>query len=78
MSAKTYRISSVVVKMPRIDDEDCIATENLKAMRNEASIYALLGQYPSIARCLTIGPAKDYIELEYYANGTLKGHVDQQ
>jgi len=78
MSAKTYRIGGVVVKLPRIDEEDCITMENLKAMRNEASIYALLGQHPSITRCLSIGPARDYIELEYYANGTLKDHIDQQ
>lgn len=77
VSAKTYRTGPLVVKITRIDDEDCITTENRKAMRNEASIYALLGQHPSIARCLTVGPARDYIELEYYPNGTLKDHLDQ-
>lgn len=78
MSAKTYRIGSVVLKLPRIDNENCITIENLKAMRNEASIYTLLGQHPSIAKCLVIGPAKDYIVLEHYVNGTLKDHVDRQ
>jgi len=52
-------------------------TENCKAMRNEANIYVFLGEYPSIARCLTVAPARDYIELEYYPNGTLKDHLDQ-
>lgn len=76
-SAKTYRIGPLVVKLPRMDDEDCITIENDKAMRNEASIYVLLGQHPSIARCLTVGPARNYIELEYYPNGTLKDYVGQ-
>jgi len=46
-------------------------------MRNEANIYALLRKYPSIARYLTIAPARNYIKLKYYFNGTLKGYLDQ-
>jgi len=77
ISAKTYRTGNIVVKSPRIDDEDSITTENFKAMRNEASIYTLLGEHPGVAKCLTVGPAKDYIVLEYYPNGTLKNHIDK-
>lgn len=46
-------------------------------MRNEASIYSLLGQHSRIARCFTFGSAMDYIELEYYPNGTLRDPLDQ-
>lgn len=77
ISAKTYRIGALVVKLARSDDEDYITAENIKAMRNEASIYTLMGHHPRIARCLTVGPAKDYVVLEYYPNGTLKDHLAQ-
>ena len=77
ISARTYRVGDIVVKLPRIDDEDSITNENFQAMRNEASIYTLLGDHPSLAKCLTVGPAKDYIVLEYYPNGTIKNHIDR-
>ena len=45
MSAKTYRNGNTLIKIPKIDEEDSITIENYKAIRNEASIYTLLGAH---------------------------------
>ena len=76
--AETYRIGNVVKKVYRKYPDDVVATaESIKAIRNEASIYILLGDHPRIARCLFIDPAKTYIELKYYPHGDLKGFIEK-
>ena len=77
IGAKTYRIGNTVKKVHRIDDEEAITAQNIEAARNEASIYILLGEHRRIAKCLAVGPARSYIELEFYSNGTLKAYVDK-
>ncbi len=77
ISAKTFRIGNKVSKVLRLDEEEAITAQNIKATCNEASIYILLGDHPRVAKCLYVGPEKSYIELEYYTNGTLKRYVDQ-
>jgi len=77
IAAKTYRIGNTVRKVHRIDDEEAITAQNIEATRNEASVYILLGDHPRIAKCLSVGPARSYVELEYYPNGTLKKYVEE-
>lgn len=77
ISAKTYLKGNIIIKVPRIDDEDDQITEaNRKAARNGADIYVLLNKHPSIAVCNYISPSKDYLELEYYPHGTLRDYVN--
>ncbi|KAH8799415.1 kinase-like domain-containing protein [Xylogone sp. PMI_703] len=63
-----------VRKLPRADD---VFTRlgNLQAIHNEATIYALLGDHPRIARCLSIGKTLDYVDLEFYPHGTLMSYI---
>lgn len=49
----------------------------MEACRNEADVYLILGSHHLIAKCLSIGPQKEYIELQYYPNGNLKEYVDR-
>jgi len=42
------------------------------ACKNEADVYHVLGSHPLIAKSLSVGPEKEYIELEYYPNDNLK------
>ncbi|KAI4165247.1 MAG: hypothetical protein LQ342_001115 [Letrouitia transgressa] len=77
ISSDTYRLSDQVIKRPRMDNDEAIAEQNREATYNEASIYILLGNHPSIAKCLRIGPKRSYVVLEYYPNGTLKDYVNR-
>lgn len=78
MSAKTYCIGNTVRKECHVllDDID-ITKQNMEACRNEADVYLILGSHRLIAKCLSIGPQKEYIELEYYPTGNLKEYVDK-
>lgn len=70
-----YRLSDTLVrKLPRADDAFSYPG-NLQAVSNEASIYALLGESPRIARCLSIGKTLDYVDLEFYPHGTLMSYI---
>lgn len=76
--AETYRIGKVVKKVyRRFPDDDISTKDSIKATRNEASIYILLGDNPRIAKFLHTDPAKTYIELKYYPNGNLKSYIEK-
>ncbi|KAF2176869.1 kinase-like protein [Zopfia rhizophila CBS 207.26] len=78
MGAKTYRIGNIVRKECHIlADDEYITKQNREACETEANVYLILGNHPLIANCLSIGPQKDYIELEYYPNDNLKKYVDR-
>lgn len=66
-----YRISSNCVrKVPRNNDPD-----NIQAVRNEAAIYSLLGKNDRIAKCISVGPDMEYVDVEWAVNGTLADYV---
>ena len=76
--AETYRIGNRVKKVYRkYPDDDDATEESIKATRNEASIYTLLGDHPRIAKYSFIDPSKTYIELMYYPNGNLKEYLEK-
>lgn len=76
--AETYRVGNIIKKVYRkYPNDDAATVESIKATRNEANIYTLLGDHPCIARCLFIDPAKTYIELKYYPHGNLKRFVEK-
>jgi len=78
MSAKTYRVGNIVRKECHVLVDDMGITEqNIEACKNEADVYLILGSHPLIAKCLSIGPGKEYIELEYYPNGNLKEFIQR-
>ncbi|KAF1961763.1 kinase-like protein [Byssothecium circinans] len=78
MSAKTYRIGNTVRKECHVLVDDIGITEqNMEACKNEADIYLILGSHPLIAKCLSMGAEKEFIELEYYPNGNLKEYVQR-
>ena len=54
-----------------------ITEQNMEACETEADVYLILGNHPLIAKCLSVGPNKKYIELEYYPNGNLKEYTDR-
>jgi hypothetical protein len=54
-----------VRKVPRNNKAD-----NIQAVRNEANIYALLGEDEHIAICTSAGQTVEYVELEWAVNGT--------
>ena len=70
--AETYLAGTVVKKVFRRYQTDAVATaESIRATRNEANIYMLLGNHPRIVQCLFIDPKRTYIELKYYPWGNL-------
>src|SRR5271163_3950828 len=76
MSAKTYRIGSTVRKECHVlIDDRGITEQNMEACKNEADVYLILGCHPRIAKYLSLGSQKEYIELEYYPHGNLKEYV---
>lgn len=78
MSAKTYRIGDTVRKECHVLPDDIgITKQNLDACKIEAQVYRILGDYPLIARCLSIGAGNEYIELEYYPHSTLTGYIQR-
>ena len=77
-SAETYRLQNFVIKAVRPDEEALLTHEHVKAVRNEANIYHILGRHPRIAECLYISPTKGSIVLKYYTHGNLKDHIARQ
>jgi serine/threonine protein kinase len=78
MSAKTYRIGNIVRKECHVLIDDIgITKQNMEACKIEAEVYIILDSHPLIAKCLSIGPQKEYIELEYYPNGNLKQYIQR-
>jgi len=78
ISAKTYRIGDTVKKECHVLLNNIAITEqNLEACKTEAEVYLILGDHPLIAQCLSIGPIKEHIKLEYYPYGNLKHYVRQ-
>lgn len=76
MSAKTYRIGNVVRKECHVLPGDSgITKQNLDSCKTEAEVYLILGSHRSIAKYLSTGPNKSYLELEYYPNGNLKEYL---
>ncbi|KAK5233221.1 hypothetical protein LTR47_005718 [Exophiala xenobiotica] len=76
MSSETYRIGNRVRKQYHVLTDDAgITAQNLDACITEANVYLILGHHPLIVQCLAIGPQKEYIELEFYARGSLKAYV---
>ena len=66
-----YRISNACVrKVPRDS-----AADNIQAVRNEASIYAILGSDEHIAICTSLGRAVDYVDLKWAINGNLEDYI---
>lgn len=63
--------------MCEIDDGEVISARNTKATGKEANYHILLGDHSSIAKCLFVDPAKSFMNLEYYPNGTLQDYVDK-
>ncbi|KAF2103258.1 kinase-like protein [Rhizodiscina lignyota] len=75
--AVVHRLNDTTVrKLPRTDDLENLAG-NIQATRNEAYIYTLLGDDPLIANCLSRSKTEDYVDLQYYANGTLPDYIDK-
>ncbi|GAD99747.1 conserved hypothetical protein [Paecilomyces variotii No. 5] len=75
--SNTYLMQNFVRKEHRIvADDDYTTEQNMQSCRNEANIYYILGEHPRVAKCLSMGPDKDYVDLEYYPNGNLKRYVD--
>lgn len=78
MGAKTYRMGNIVRKECHVlADDEYITQQNREACTTEAEVYYILGSHPLIANCLSIGPEKEYIELEYYPNGNLKEYINK-
>lgn len=74
-SSTTFRVSDVVIKIPRIDEGAEITRGNAKAMTVEANVYKILRTHDRVAKCLFISPMRDMIMLEFYGNGNLKDYV---
>ena len=76
MLSETYRVGNRVIKVINVhEDNEGITADNAKATRNEAAIYLILRRHPRIAECISVGLTREYIELQYYPNGTLRNHV---
>ncbi|KAF1354612.1 kinase-like domain-containing protein [Delphinella strobiligena] len=75
MQATTYQLDDFILKTVRVDDDKDITQENVHAMRNEASVYLILGKHCRIAECLYIAPIKNLVILKYYAHGNLREHI---
>jgi len=76
MSAMTYRLHDRVLKIVRIDkDEAEITQANVDAMRNEASVYSILGRHCRIAGCLYVSLTENLILLKYYPHGNLRDYM---
>lgn len=75
--AIVHRLNDTTVrKLPRANDLEDLPG-NIQAVRSEAHIYALLGDDPLIANCLSRGKTEDYVDLQYYANGTLADYLEK-
>ncbi|KAF2183366.1 hypothetical protein K469DRAFT_583425 [Zopfia rhizophila CBS 207.26] len=58
-------------------DDEYITRQNRETCATKANVYLILGSHPFIAHCLSIGPEKDYIKLEYYPHGNLRDYVNK-
>ena len=78
MSSITYHIGNKVRKECHVLPEDPdITQQNFNVCNTKADVYRILGTHSRIARYLLIGPSKEYVELEFYRNGTLKKHIQE-
>ncbi|KAK7402902.1 hypothetical protein QQX98_011352, partial [Neonectria punicea] len=75
-TSETWRIGDEVRKVYLADSDSGITQANIKATRNEANVYLILGGHHLIVECLAIGPTKDYINLKFYPKGTLRDYLD--
>ena len=71
--SKVYPVDNLFIrKVPRDNDRD-----NVQAIRNKATIYALLGNDAHIVNCLSAGRSVDYVDLEYYPHSDLKAYFER-
>jgi serine/threonine protein kinase len=82
MAARIHRLTErwywsldnlFVRKVPRDNNRD-----NVQAIRNEATIYALLSNDAHIVNCLSAGQTVNYVDLEYYPRGDLKAYFERK
>jgi len=66
-----HRISETRVRKSPRDEE----ADNIQAIRNEANIYALLGDDDHIAPCVSTGPGMRHVDLKWAVNGTLEDYI---
>jgi hypothetical protein len=66
-----HRISETRVRKSPRDEE----ADNIQAVRNEANIYALLGDDDYIASCVSTGPGMGYVDLKWVVNGILEDYI---
>ncbi|KAL8787610.1 MAG: hypothetical protein Q9195_007698 [Heterodermia aff. obscurata] len=63
-SAMTYRVGNRVIKIINVNEEyEGITEDNARVTQNEANIFLILRSHPRIAECISVGPAREYIEL---------------
>ncbi len=75
---ESYRIGKTARKTYALYGRDeALTAQNMRAIRNEASVYIILKGHPRIAKCLSVCPWKTYVDLEYYPNGNLKKHLNE-
>jgi serine/threonine protein kinase len=68
--AEVYLVNGTFVrKMPHSE-----SAEDTLAIRREATIYAMLGDHPRIAQCLSPGET-GYVDIKYYPNGDLVAYL---
>jgi serine/threonine protein kinase len=70
-----HRLSDTVVRKVPSPSNNGDFPGNCEAIRSEARIYNLLGTHPRIAECLSKGQTEDFVDLYYYANGTLLDYI---
>src|SRR5277367_5544399 len=66
-----HQISETRVRKSPRDEE----ADNIQAVRNEANIYALLGDDDHIAPCVSTGPGMGHVDLKWAVNGTLEDYI---
>ncbi len=71
--SKVYLVDDLFIRKVPGDTE----IDNVQAIRNEANIYALLGNNECIANCSSVNQSLDYVDLEYYPHGDLKTYFER-
>lgn len=74
-TSETWLIENIVRKVCRTESDADATKANVEAAKNEANVYLTLGDHPLFAKCLSIGPKKEYIELMFYPRGTLRDYI---
>ncbi|PKS12500.1 hypothetical protein jhhlp_000707 [Lomentospora prolificans] len=74
-TSESWRIGDVVRKVYRVDNDKDITNANMEAVKNEANVYLILGEHRLVAKWLSIGPEKSYVDLEFYSQGTLRDYI---